>query len=257
MLLIAAWRVGPWLSASDRRFAVAVIACLLVMGAWFAGFELTYVALRLIPWDDAIFFDRLPLYVAIVLLLGLCIQRLERRTMRLLVGVIVAIFSLYAAAEIAAPIPLALFAQQLSARTDGPAEEIQSTGWSCGAAALAWAVRLHGIPASERQMAELAVTAPLRGTSTRGMLRGLHRVGLGAHAIKPGSWEDVLAAPKPALVGWKLSATVGHSVVVLSIDEQRDTVRIGDPLAGETEYTREEFLEGWMGDLIVIEGSVR
>ena len=254
MLLIAAWRSGPWLSASDRRFRIAVIACLLVMGAWFAGFEFTYVALHLIPWDDVIFFDRLPLYVAIVLLLSLCIQRLERRTMRLLVSVIVAMFSLYAVAEIAAPIPLPFFAQQLSACADGPAEEIQSTGWSCGAAALAWAARLHGIPASERQMAELAVTAPLRGTSTRGLLRALHRVGLDAYAIKPGSWEDVLAASKPSLVSWELSATVGHSVVLLGIDEPGDVVLIGDPLLGETQYSREEFLDGWMGDLIVIDG---
>lgn len=222
------------------------------MGIWFAGFELTSLNLRLIPWDDAIFFDRLPLYTAIVLLLSICIRRLDRRTMRLGVGAIVAIFSLYAVAEIAAPIPLALFAEQLATRTDGPAEEIQSTGWSCGAAALAWAARLHGVPASERQMAELAVTAPLRGTSTRGMLRALHRVGLDARAIKPGSWEDVAAAPKPAIVGWKLSATVGHSVVLLAVDEEREVVRLGDPLAGEVEYTREEFLDSWMRDLIVI-----
>lgn len=222
-------------------------------GAWFGCYQVTNVALSVIPWDDAIFFDRLPLYVAIVLLLCLCIRRLERPRMGTLVGTIVAIFGLYAVAELAAPIPLPLFSRQLSEETGGTPEVTQSTGWSCGAAALAWAARLHGIPASERQMAELAVTAPLRGTSTRGMLRALHRVGLDARAIKPGSWEDVVAAPKPAIVGWRLSATVGHSVVLLEIDEERDVVRIGDPLAGEMEYSREQFLDGWMRDLIVID----
>lgn len=252
-MLFAAWRGAPWLAERDPRFWIAAVACVALMAAWFAGHEVTYTALRLIPWDNAIFFDRLPLYAAIVLLLSLCIQRLERRTMRLLVGVIVAIFSLHAVAEIAAPILLPIFAQELSAETDGSAEVTQSTGWSCGAAALAWAARLHGIPASERQMAELAVTAPLRGTSTRGMLRALHRVGLEARAVKPASWEDLMDAPTPAIIGWRLTPTVAHSALVLDIAV--DEVTVGDPLAGRATYPREDFLHRWMRDIVIIESA--
>jgi hypothetical protein len=249
-LLIAAWRAGPWLAADERRFWMAAIASIVLIGIWFAAWQATYVGYRLIPWDNALFFERLPLYTAIVLLLSISVRRLDRRLLRVSVTTIGLIFSLYAVAEIAAPILLPAFTGQLSARTDGPAEVTQSTGWSCGAAALAWAVRLHGIQASERQMAKLAVTAPLRGTSTRGMLRALHRVGLEARAIKPASWEDLAAAPKPALIGWQLSATVAHSAVVTEID--RGGVTVGDPLAGTVTYSREEFLERWIGDLIVI-----
>ncbi|NLO06745.1 MAG: hypothetical protein GX131_13040 [candidate division WS1 bacterium] len=247
---MSAWRSASWLAATDRRFLPAVAACLVVIGAWFYGYERTYLALRLITWDDAIFFDRLPLYVAIVMLLSLCIRRLERETMRRLVTVIVAIFAMYALAELAAPIPLPLFADELSGATDGPAEVTQSTGWSCGAAALAWATRLHGVPASERQMAELAVTAPLRGTSTRGMLRALHRVGLEAQAIKPASWEDLDDIPGPALIGWKLTPTVAHAAVLLAVEG--DEVIVGDPLCGQMRYEREEFMQRWLRDLIVI-----
>lgn len=260
VLLVAAWRVAPWLADSDRRFWRAAVASVLVIGVWFATYELTAVSLRLIPWDDAIFFDRLPLYAAIVLLLSICVRRLEGRLTRIAITTIIAIFSLYAVAEIAAPIPLPLFADQLSARTDGPAEVTQSTGWSCGAAALAWIARIHGIPASERQMAKLAVTAPLRGTSTRGMLRALHRVGLDAHVVKPAAWHDLVAAPKPALIGWELTATVGHSALVLSVDEDREIVEVGDPLSGVMHYERAEFEERWMRDLIVVtprEGTTR
>jgi len=251
-LLLAAWRAGPWMAERDRRLWTAAAACLLVIGAWFVTYQLTALSLRLIPWDDAIFFDRLPLYAAIVLLLSVCVRRLERRLMRVGVTTIVAVFALYAVAEIAAPIPLPLFADQLSAETGGPAEVTQSTGWSCGAAALAWAARLHGIPASERQMAELAVTAPLRGTSTRGMLRAMHRVGLDARAVKPASWEDLAAAPKPALIGWELSTTVAHSALVLSFDGPAAVVEVGDPLSGVMRYSREEFEARWMHDLIVV-----
>ncbi|MFP4248099.1 MAG: cysteine peptidase family C39 domain-containing protein [Armatimonadota bacterium] len=250
ILLAAAWRAGPWLAAHDRRCWMTAVACLSVTGAWFAGYELTQVALQLIPWDDAIFFERLPLYVAIVLLLSISLPRLDRRVMRVAVATIGAIFSLYAVAEVAAPLPLPLFADQLSAQTEGPAEVTQSTGWSCGAAALAWTVRLHGIPASERQMARLAVTAPLRGTSTRGMLRALHRVGLRAHAVKPATWAEIADASKPAIIGWKLSASVAHSVLLLGIDE--DEVIIGDPLSGQITYSKQDFLDRWMRDLIVV-----
>jgi hypothetical protein len=221
--------------------------------AWFMAYELTYTAYRLIPWDNVIFFDRLPLYVAIVLLLSICIRRLDRRVMRLAASTIAVIFSLYAIAELAAPISLPLFTDQLSPRTDGPPEVIQSTGWSCGAAALAWAARLHGLPVSEREMSEMAVTAPLRGTSNRGMLRALHGVGLDARAAKPASWEQLVAAPKPVLIGWELSATVAHSALVLDVDGEQ--VCVGDPLAGEMTYSRSEFLDRWMRDMIVINGG--
>ena len=250
MLLVAAWWGGAWLARGDRRFRATAIASVAIIAAWFAGYQVAYVALRVIPWDDALFFERIPLYAAIVLLLSVCVRRLERRIVRVGVVTVGVIFSLYAIAEVAAPIPLSLFADRLSAQTDGPAEVTQSTGWSCGAAALAWAARLQGIPASERQMAELAAIAPLRGTSVRGMLRALHRVGLEARATKPASWEDVVAAPKPALIGWKLSRTVAHSALVL--DVQGDRVTVGDPLAGRITYSREEFIDGWMRDLIVI-----
>ncbi|MGC9319912.1 MAG: cysteine peptidase family C39 domain-containing protein, partial [Armatimonadota bacterium] len=125
-----------------------------------------------------------------------------------------------------------------------------STGWSCGAAALAWAARLKGRDVSERQMAELAVTAPVRGTKIRGMLRALHALGLEATARRRATWDDVLTAPTPVIVGWKLSRTVGHFVVVLEVDDGQVTV--GDPLAGEQQFTRQEFLGRWSREMIVI-----
>jgi predicted double-glycine peptidase len=249
-LLAAAWRLGPWLADGDRRFIATAVASLITIGAWFAGYQLTYVALRIVPWDDALFFERLPLYASIVLLLSICVRRLDRRLVRLAVGTIAAVFSLYAIAELAAPLPLPHFSGQLSASTEGPPEVMQSTGWSCGAAALAWAARLHGVPASERQMAELAVTAPLRGTSTRGMLRALHHAGLDAYAVRPASREDLAAAPKPVLIGWKLTRTVAHSALVLSIEG--DEITVGDPLAGSVTYSYDHFRDRWMCDMIVI-----
>jgi len=249
-LITAALLLAPWLAASDRRFATAVSLCLLAIGGWFYAWQWTDLALRTISWHDVIFFDRLPLYVAIILLLAVCRQRIERNTTRVLIATVVAIFGLYALAEMSAGVLLPLFADQLSAEVSGPPEVLQSTGWSCGAAALAWAAREAGCDVSERQMAELAVTAPLRGTRTRGMLRALDAIGLEATVRRNATWQQLRAAPKPVLAGWKLSRTVGHAVVVL---ETTDThVRVGDPLTGEMEYGRQDFLDGWDGEMIVI-----
>ncbi len=81
------------------------------------------------------------------------------------------------------------------------------------------------------------------------MLRALHAVGLEASAKRRASWEQLAAAPKPALVGRKLSATVGHVALVLATEG--DGVTVGDPLMGEMTYTRNGFLESWDRELIV------
>ncbi len=249
-LISAAWASGRWLAATPRRFGWTAGACVAVIALWFYGHELTALFLRLFSWDDLVFFDRMPLYVAIILLLSVCRPRIDRDTTRTLVFVVAALFGAYSLTEMAAPLWLPIFADELSPQITGPPEVLQSTGWSCGAAALAWTARLEGIPASERQMAELAVTAPLRGTSLRGMVRALHRVGLPATAFRGAAWDDLVAARKPAIVGWKLGATVGHSVVVLVIENEQVTV--GDPLIGQVAYTREEFLSSWDHELIVL-----
>jgi len=198
-LIIAAWASGRWFAATSSRFGWTAGTCVAAIALWFYGHELTALFLRLLPWDDLVFFDRMPLYVAIILLLAICRARIERDTMRVLVLVVAALFGAYALTEMAAPMWLPLFADELSAETTGPPEVVQSTGWSCGAAALAWAARVEGIPASEWQMAELAVTAPLRGTSLRGMLRALHRVGLPATACR-GAWTS---PRRPSCRSWR------------------------------------------------------
>lgn len=248
--LLAAWLAAPRLAGSDRGFTGTVIACLVVIAGWFYAWQITDLSLRLVPWDDAVFFDRLPLYVAIVLLLAVCRRGIERGSTRTLIAVVVAVFATYSMIEMSAGVWLPLFAAGLSADTDGGVTVMQSTGWSCGAAALAWAARARGLHVSERQMARLAVTAPLRGTKTRGMLRALHTIGLDAAVRRGATWEDLAAAGTPVIAGWKLSRTIGHAVVVLEMSDGQVTV--GDPLLGEQTYDRAEFLADWDREMIVI-----
>ena len=246
---VGAWAAARALAAVECRITTAGLSCVAFILLWFYAEELSDLGLRLITWEDYVFFERIPLYFAILLLLFTCHQRLERRV-RLLVGIVIGLFGAYAVAEVGAPLPLGLYLNRLDDSSAGRPEVHQSTGWSCRAAALAWAMRLKGVPASERQMAELAVTAPLRGTKLRGMLRAAHKMGLDAEAHRRASWEDLVAAPSPALAGWKLSLTVGHVVVVIGIEGEQVTV--GDPLLGEVTWSRDEFLDRWDRDLITI-----
>ncbi len=245
----AALLAGRAVSRSDARLRGGAVACVLILGLWFYAEQYSAIGLRLLPWDDFVYVQRVPLYFAILSLLAMCLPRLSA-SMRRLTTVVVCMFAVYVIAECAAPATLGLY---LGALDDSYAEDpevIQSTGWSCGAAALAWAVRLKGVEASEREMARLAAIAPLRGMSLRGAVRALHSKRFDAEITLRATWQEAVAAPKPALAGWKLSATVGHSIVLMSADERE--VVVGDPMLGQTSYTRDEFLERWDGELILI-----
>lgn len=250
LVVPAALLAGRALSRTDAHVRTGAVACVIFMPLWFYAEQYSVVGLRLVPWDDFVYLQRVALYFAILLLLAMCLPRLSAN-MRRLTTVVMVIFAVYIVAESAAPATLGLYLGALDDSNVGDSQVIQSTGWSCGAAALAWAVRLMGKPASEREMARLAAIAPLRGMSVRGAVRALHRKGFRAEVARRARWPQAVAAPKPALAGWKLSATVGHAVVVVSADEQQ--VAVCDPMLGETTYTRDEFLERWDGELIMIQ----
>lgn len=182
-----------------------------------------------------------------LLLLALCLRRLDRRR-RIAVGTIVVLFSLYALAETAAPLGFPLWAERLSSATDFEDDGQQSTGWSCGAAALAWALRQQGIPASEREVAYLAASNPLHGTTVRGLVRAGKALGVPMYATGRATWEELVGAPRYSLAGWYLGNGVAHMIVVVQVEGEQ--VLVHDPLTGDQRYSREEFLARWMRDLV-------
>ena len=196
-------------------------------------------ASRLI-WDQHLFHQHRGPYIGM--------QRLERKTRRA-VGLLALIFALYVAAEVAGPMAIGAYAGRLNDKADGPVQVWQSTGWSCGPAALAWALRLKGMRVTERDVAYLAATTPLHGTTDRGMLRAAHKLGQDAFALHRASWEQLAQAPKPVLADVRLSTILAHMVVV--IDIEGDEVRVGDPLLGESWQSREDFRRKWLGSMII------
>lgn len=110
--------------------------------------------------------------------------------------------------------------------------EFQTTESTCSAACAAGLLRLHGIPATEREMAELCLTR--RGTHWLGVYRGLKLKTAGTEwdvvaerlsvpqILASGSAPGVLSL---SLHGWassrsedsELSSLAGHSVVMLGL----------------------------------------
>ncbi len=190
---------------------------------------------------------------AVLFILAVC-WHLPSRVRRGLIVTLVAIAGGYGFLEISGPLLMPVYGSRLDDTVAGPTRDlqvIQSTGWTCGPAALAWALQLRGLPVSEKQAAFLTATTPFHGTPDRGVLRAAHRLGLAAHMERGDSYEQLLRLPRPSLVTWHLGGMVMHFVVLIGMDERG--VKIGDPMLGEVDYSKDEFLAKWGRSVVVLE----
>ena len=255
-VLLAAVAVGDFrlaraLAARPRAaLLVAVAALLFVLFYLGLGSHL----LANVPWDNLMYFERLPAHGAILLILALC-WYLPGRISRGVLLLLTLLGAGYGFLEVGGPMLLPAYASSLSDQVQrlprGGIEVIQSTGWSCGPAALAWALETKGIPVTERQVAGLAGSTPFHGTTDAGLLRACHKLGLPATIRRNLRFDDLVALPKPCLVTWHLSGLVLHAIVVLGAGP--DKVQVGDPMMGQVDYTREEFEHDWLRDALVVQ----
>lgn len=249
----AVWRLGRFTLHRERLAAPLALLCLGFTLAWLYFFQFTAFGLDGIRWDDFVFFERLPAFLPILLILSLCWQHPGRSIGRPVIGVLITIFAGYSLLEVSGPAFMGLYMHGLddtTPRTGQAPEVIQSTGWTCGPAALAWAMQDKGVPVSEKHVASLTVTTPFHGTPARGELRAAHKLGVPAYIRRDLEWDDLVALPLPAVITWRMSGVVMHSVALLAVE--RDRVTIGDPMLGKTDYSREEFLKQWMRDALVL-----
>jgi predicted double-glycine peptidase len=128
---------------------------------------------------------------------------------------------------------------------------LQTSSYSCGAAAATSFVYYYGVRVSEKEMAELCVTRVggpgLTGTSNAGLMRGLRRKLAGRYDIFIARtvYDDL---PTPALVPLELSPGEGHSVLVWRVDPE--LVHLIDPRCGRTTLSRSMFERMWTGAAI-------
>lgn len=131
---------------------------------------------------------------------------------------------------------------------------IQTTEYSCGAAASATLLTRLGMSTSEREMARLSGTNYVTGTDEIAVALGLRRklAGTGRKAaIIRAEWNDIRGLNKPAMVNVRLGFLRDHWIVVL--ETQPDAVKIADPSTGIRMTSRETFLSQWLGVLVFVE----
>lgn len=119
---------------------------------------------------------------------------------------------------------------KLSAEKTGEAC-LQSTPSTCGPASAASLLRTFGIQASERELAEEAMTSR-SGTEVWHLARALRRRGIASTAITDG------AIHAPAIAGVLLRGNSGHFIAVMSVNSE--TVTIMDPMHGVSTLTHAE-----------------
>ncbi len=132
----------------------------------------------------------------------------------------------------------------LGGRPDKDKVCMQTSTYSCGAAAACTLLAQIGVDSDEGEMAGLCGTSPGWGTDEFQVARGLNAKLPGRRAvIERTDWESLVALKAPAMATMKLTFLVDHWVVVLHAAD--DGVRVADPLMGLVTLTKAEFLDRW------------
>lgn len=181
------------------------------------------------------------------LLLTTPLLRLRRKPSRVLLGVLMVVV-VFATSVFPFLPPMFDRAELLGLKTQIDTNGIclQSTDYTCGAAAAVTGLRKLGFPAEEGEIAVLARTSLIDGTEPDILAEQLRR-----HYGKDGLIAeykvfkniDELKNAGLTLAVTKHSLLEDHFVAVLEVTS--DSVILGDPVGGRVTPTREEFLKKW------------
>ena len=119
----------------------------------------------------------------------------------------------------------------------------QSTDWTCGPASAVTLLLHYRIPATEGEMARLALADPLRGVDDVQLALAIREKALPKGydvTVAESNWQSLRSSQLPVLVVFNLSSHLDHYAVVFHADEEG--VLLADPLSGAHRVPREEFL---------------
>ncbi len=141
---------------------------------------------------------------------------------------------------------------ELGGRPDKDKVCMQTSTYSCGAAAACTLLAHLGVDSDEGEMADLCGTSPGWGTDEFQVARGLEAKLPGRHpVIERTDWQSLVALKAPSMATMKLTFLVDHWVVVLHAAD--DGVRVADPLMGNVTLTKTEFLDRWRRSVVRVE----
>lgn len=123
---------------------------------------------------------------------------------------------------------------------------LQSTGATCGPASFATIFKAYGIEKHESEIAKAAYSSN-SGTEIWYLLRYAKSNGLKYSCSKK---YNIMEVKPPAIVGVYLG-DIGHFITIL--ENQRDSVIVGDPLDGRNAYAKTKFDQVYRMDGFVVE----
>lgn len=112
---------------------------------------------------------------------------------------------------------------------------LQSTGSTCGPAALATIFNYYGISKSEEEIARAAFSSS-SGTENWYLIRYAEKNGLETEVSYKNSLNDV---PVPSIIGTYINGRIGHFITILG--KEGDHFVVGDSLKGRLLLTEKEF----------------
>ncbi len=263
LAFLAGKRLGQDVCSSrPLLFSESLVFTLLF--AWFMAGGLFWA--RAVPGSGVVYWSNLmPIMLAFTAGLGVATPGLDRWRRPMTVTVLGSMAVLYLLLPIARPLM-------------APAGLVDSGHWSdriclqsheatCGAAAAATLLNLHGIPATEQEMIGRCLTSR-HGTEPLGLYRGLKLATQPFHAdVKiasrdPAEWIRQGQLPNVALIRFANSHQTGpirrllgprgegHAIVVL--DFQDGQWILGDPAVGRVSWSDADFRRRFTGDAIYL-----
>ncbi len=240
---------GAFLSARSIRFAVAAgLPFLAVLLGKLALGRVAAAEARLFPWDAYPYLEPWLTLAPAAFLAGAGLQAARRsvwkRDALLVLGglfVVRTAFTAWGSRE-------SLDGLDGRVRADGVC--LQTSEYTCGPAAAVALLHWHGIPSTEREMAELCATRPgFGGTSECGLMRGLRRK-LGEDGlpwIRTCSYDELTA---PSLVTLRHNWLAGHCTMVVNV--LPDRVDLIDSQSGRCSLPRDRFERAWTGSALTL-----
>ncbi|MEZ6111450.1 MAG: cysteine peptidase family C39 domain-containing protein [Pirellulaceae bacterium] len=254
--LVRAW---PNWACDLAALGIVVVMLLYIQFAWYGVWLVDWL-----PFSNLIVIGNwLPLFGAV--LAAFVWQRLRddggRR--RLVVG------ALAATAVYASVHPLLGHTPECQDQWTKDGVCLQSTRYTCTAAAAATLLKTHGIDATERELADLCLTRD--GTTWLGLYRGLKQKTRGTEwdvRVVSGSIDELGQLERPAIlrVGLETDSSVdstyqteygwipgvAHSVVLTGLDREFAYVADPTPEIGRERWTREELGILWQGQAMCL-----
>jgi hypothetical protein len=233
---IAGSRTARRLGKGAGEAAAAAALAATVASVWLVNREPSRIPLAILL-SPAIYLEFAYFLPTVAYFFGLAAARAPKPGQGRAVAALTAVLAAYAAVHVFLAFEARSLPQLRAEPPEGPVCR-QSTSWSCGPAACVTLLRAHGIGSTEREMGELSLCYPKRGTTVprfrRGLASKLAKEGSALRVVAEDrlSVAELDAFPKPALLGIKFTLFVDHAVVLMGRDDAGRYL-LADPLPGK------------------------